>query len=89
MANLKLDLIENLNKKKYYDELELVRLAQEPNMNYEIKVTKMVSLLEKISILNAQIGLANQYFQDTPPVAAPENVPQPQGRVHQGQSHGE
>ena len=35
MANLKLDLINKLNNDKYYEELELVRLAQDPNTNYK------------------------------------------------------
>jgi hypothetical protein len=89
MANLKLDLLNKLRNDKYYDELELVRLAQEPNMNYEQKIKEMSYYLERLSILNAQMGLVEQYFQE--PVAA-QNVPvqnAPAGVVHQGQTHGE
>jgi hypothetical protein len=96
MANLKLDLLNELNNKKMYAELELVRLAQEPNMKYADKIDLMNDELEDLAIINAKIGLVNQYFQE--PVA-PEGVPAPppppqepvapQGKVHQGQSHGE
>jgi len=95
MANLKLDLLNKLNNDKYYEELELVRLAQDPNTNYKEKIEAMSYKLANLSLLNAQIGLVGQYFQE-PPQAAPANVPQgapvqqqPQGQVHQGQTHGE
>jgi len=88
MANLKLDLLNKLRNDKYYAELELVRLAQDPNMNYQEKINKMGSYLEKLSIQNAQMGLVEQYFQE--PVAQPQVVQNaPTGQVHQGQTHGE
>ena len=98
MANLKLDLINELNNKKMYTELELVRLAQEPNMKYKVKIDGMNAELEAIAMLNAKLGLVEEYFKE--PVApqgvpAPPPPPQeapaapPQGKVHQGQSHGE
>lgn len=88
MANLKLDLINKLNNDKYYEELELVRLAQDPNTNYKDKIDAMTYRLERLSILNAQLGLVGQYFQE--PVAEQAPVPQaPAGQVHQGQTHGE
>lgn len=91
MANLKADLLGKLNNDKYYEELELVRLAQDPNANYKEKVDDMAYRLANIALLNAQIGLVGQYFQD--PVQQPAPVQQPQGQqpqqVHQGQSHGE
>jgi hypothetical protein len=94
MANLKLDLKNKIGNEKFYDELELIRLAQEPNMNYAEKIDTMEQLLENIAIQNAQLGLIEQYFQE--PVAAPANVPQgapvqaaPAGQVHAGQTHGE
>jgi len=98
MANLKLDLINELNNKKMYAELELVRLAQEPNMNYRTKIDSMSLELETLAVLNAKLGLVEEYFKE--PVA-PEGVPappppppappaaEPQGKTHQGQSHGE
>jgi len=98
MPNLKLDLVNKLNNDKYYEELELVRLAQEPNMNYAEKIALMSDQLESLAILNAQLGLVNQYFQEPAPQAAPaEGVPAegapvvqaPKGQVHQGQTHGE
>lgn len=86
MANLKLDLLNKLNNEKYFDEMELVRLAGEPNMNYKDKVDQMSRKLFSIAMLNAQLTLVGQYFPEQPQV-----VPQsaPQGQVHQGQSHGE
>lgn len=93
MANLKLDLLNKLRNDKYYEELELVRLAQDPNTNYKEKIDAMSYRLANISLLNAQMGLAEQYFQE--PVAAPApqgNGPvtqQPAGNVHPGQTFGE
>jgi hypothetical protein len=96
MANLKLDLLNKLNNDKYYEELELVRLAADPNTNYKEKIDAMAFRLGSIAMLNAQVGLVAQYFQDPPQVApqqvAPEGVPvqaQPQGKVHPGQTHAE
>ena len=94
MANLKLDLLNKLRNDKYYAELELVRLAQDPNMNYAWKIDQMKDKLNEIALLNADLGLVEQYFQE--PAAAPANVPQgapvqaaPAGIVHPGQTHGE
>jgi hypothetical protein len=92
MGNLKLDLLNNLKNKKYYAEIELVRLAQEPNMNYESKIDNMIHLLGEITTINSNIGLAEQYFKE--PVAEQQGFTQGQplqqtGNVHQGQTHGE
>jgi len=97
MANLKLDLINKLNNEKFYAELELVRLAQEPNMSYRTKIDSMNLELENLALTNAKLGLVEQYFQEpaqqAAPAPAPEGQPQaapaPAGKVHQGQSHGE
>jgi len=97
MANLKVDLLTKLTEDKMYDELELVRLAQDPNCNYRDKIEQMSYRLASIATLNAQIGLVNGvYFQEpvAPPVVqqAPANAPAPnapQGVVHPGQTHGE
>jgi hypothetical protein len=97
MANLKLDLLNKLRNDKYYEELELVRLAQDPNTNYKEKIDAMSFRLSNLAMVNAQMGLVEQYFQEPaqqPPmqVPAPDGVPvqqQPQGKVHQGQTHGE
>jgi len=95
MANLKLDLLNKLRNDKYYEELELVRLAGDPNTNYKEKIDAMSFRLSNLAVLNAQMGLVEQYFQEPAPQAAPApdgQVPvqaQPQGKVHQGQTHGE
>lgn len=103
MANLKLDLINELNNKKMYAELELVRLAQEPNMKYSDKIDLMDVELEELALVNAKLGLVEQYFQEpVAPEGQPQAAPAPQqegpvapvaekpaGKVHQGQSHGE
>jgi len=90
MANLKLDLLNKLRNDKYYAELELVRLAQEPNMNYGDKISLMAHQLKELSQLNAQMGLAEQYFQEPVAEQQPQVVyQQPQGQVHAGQTHGE
>jgi len=70
MANLKLDLLNKLRNDKYYKEMELVRLAQEPNMCYEEKIDNMVVKLKQLHDLNGQMLLMEQYFQE--PEAAPQ-----------------
>jgi len=88
MANLKLDLVNKLNNDKYYEELELVRLAQDPNTNYKEKIDAMSYRLQNLALLNAQIGLVGQYFQEPAPQGEPVQEA-PKGQVHQGQTHGE
>lgn len=95
MANLKLDLLNKINNEKYFEEMELVRLAQEPNMHYKQKIEDMYIRLGNIALLNAEIGLVEQYFKEPtqqqpvmPQQGEPVSSP-PKGQVHQGQSHGE
>lgn len=94
MANVKQDLLNKIGIEKYYAELELGRLAADPNMNYQEKINSMTYLLERIAILNGQIGLANQYFPDAPvvqatPAPAAQGAPPAGGVVHPGQTFGE
>ena len=92
MANLKLDLQNKLQNDKYYEELELVRLAGDPNMVYKEKIDRMSRSLEKIALLNAELGLLQQYFQDPPAGTQQAPAPQPPAeapKTHQGQTHGE
>jgi len=97
MPNLKLDLLNYLKNEKFYEELELARLAQEPNMNYRDKVNQMSCKLEKIAVINAQVLLIEQQYFVEPVVPAegapvPQPVPQSVPTVevkHQGQTHGE
>ena len=77
MANLKLDLINKLNNDKFYSELELVRLAQEPNMNYKEKIELMNNQLEELALLNIKAGLIEEYFKE--PVPTSQGAPLPQG----------
>lgn len=96
MANLKLDLVNKLNNEKYYEEIELIRLAQDANTNYKEKIEEMSDILADIAIINAQIGLVEQYFQEPAQQKAPAPAgdgatapAQPQGNVQPGQSHAE
>jgi hypothetical protein len=96
MADLKFDLLSKLRTDKSFEELELVRLAQDPNMNYRDKIDSMAYRLERLAILNAQTGLVEQYFQAPPQVVpaqvTPEGTPvvqKPAGVVHPNQTHGE
>ena len=91
MSAISLRMSSWLGTEKYYAELELGRLAADPNMNYELKITEMSFKLERIAVLNGQIGLANQYFPEAQPAATPVATPpaQPAGVVHQGQTFGE
>ena len=82
MANIKLDLLNELRNDKNYEELELVRLAQDPNLNYRIKIECMKEVLKTISNINASIGLVDIYFREAP-------VNTQQSSVQQGQSHSE
>jgi hypothetical protein len=84
MSILKQDLLNQLNNDKYFKEKELARLAQDPNMNYKIKVDEMSELLKKISEIDLANQLVGKYFQDQP-----LSTPQVKQQVHQGQSHGE
>jgi hypothetical protein len=97
MANLKLDLLNKLRNDKYYEELELVRLAQDPNTHYKNKIEAMQVQLFQLAALNAEMGLVEQYFQE-PPQVAPQQVPvggapvaagQQPVKVQPGQTHGE
>ena len=88
MVNLKTDLINKIRVDKYFAEIELQRLAQDPNENYENKVLLMKNKLSEISLINSNLGLIEQYFIDTPAAQQPV-ANAPQGQAHQGQSHGE
>lgn len=88
MADLKQDLKNKLMTDKFYEETELQRLSGDPTMNYKQKIDEMAYKLANLSLLNAQLGLLEFYFQ--PPVAQAPPVPNaPQGQVHPGQSHSE
>ena len=84
MANLKADLLNELNNRKYYAEMELMRLAQAPDMNYKAKVDAIIGQLGLIASLNQEMALADGYFQ-TPEQQAPPAVavdqPLPEGNV--------
>ena len=96
-VNLKVDLFNQLGSQKYFAELELGRLAGDPNMNYKEKIDLMQKKLEQIALLNGEIALGNQYFPDPVPAveqaptqAATENPPvQPKVQTLPGQTHGE
>jgi len=91
MANLKQDLLNNLGNEKYYDEIELIRLAQDPNITYKDKIELMIKLLKNISSIDLSLQLVGKYFQEPqqkstqdPQMNAPiTNKPQP------GQTHAE
>lgn len=99
MANLKQDLLNNLGNEKYYDELELARLASEPNMKYKQKVEEMSTILKRIASLDLATQLIGKYFQDqateeqgpaTQPVQPQTQQQQAnQSQPHPGQTHGE
>lgn len=96
MANLKQDLLNNLGNDKYYTELELGRLAAEPNMTYKVKVDEMTVLLKKIAELDLATQLVGKYFPEQQQPVADQSAPeQPQAtapdqpQAHPGQTHGE
>ncbi len=63
MADLKIDLKNKLMNDKYFAEIELVRLAQEPAMNYKEKIDSMKKQLDEIVVLNGGMELIEVYFQ--------------------------
>jgi hypothetical protein len=99
MANLKVDLLNELRNQKMYAEIELIRLASDTAMNYKNKIGNISDVLKEIALLNQEIGLGEMYFQEQPvPQNAPAPVPaaqaeqsvtQPPVQAHPGQSHGE
>jgi len=94
MANLKQDLLNDLGNEKYYAELELARLAADPNMVYKDKIEEMADLLKSLAEVDLATQLVGKYFQEPPveqPAPAPEQpaVAPDAPQVHQGQSHGE
>ena len=95
MANLKQDLLNNLGSDKYYAELELGRLAAEPNMNYKVKVEEMTFLLKKIAEYDLATQLVGKYFPEQQPAAdqptpeKPQSSTPEQPKTHPGHSHGE
>jgi len=87
MANLKLDLLNKLKNEKYYSELEMIRLANEPNMNYKEKIDSLSDELENIVIIDAQTTLVEQYFKEPAPTTPDQKTEMKP--VHKGQTHGE
>jgi len=87
MANVKLvvDLLNKLSNDKMFEEMELVRLAQEPNMYYKEKIEQMSYRLSNIAMLNAQLALVGQYFPDQQQLQQQDRTNQ----LHPGQTHGE
>lgn len=85
MADLKTDLLQEVGRKKYLAEMELVRLANDGNINYEHKLKDLATLMGEIAVLNAQGELINQYFQEAQPEGGePEGEPvQPEGAPEQ------
>jgi hypothetical protein len=76
MANLKADLLNELRNQKYYAEMELLRLAQDPSMNYRKKILDIDIQLGSIALMNQKIGLAEGYFQNPEEAQPPvPNVP--------------
>jgi hypothetical protein len=97
MANLKQDLLNDFGNEKFYAELELVRLAQDPNMNYKDKVNTIKYLIDTISKVDLGVQLVGKYFpeQPAPEVVTEEKTKEPKSKEPEetkplpGQSHGE
>lgn len=87
MADLKQDLLGLVVNEKTYDELELARLASEPNMNYRLKISQMHEILKKIHTHNGAIDLINMYFSEQVPVTS--NASTPNANAAGAQSHSE
>lgn len=76
MANVKEDLLQKLSSDKYYAEIELVRLANDPNMNYADKINELSDIIGNIALINLKGDLTGQYFQEAPAEGEPEGEPE-------------
>jgi hypothetical protein len=79
--NLKNDLLDVIATKRQFKQAEFIRLANDPNTNYEDKVSHMLSLAEEIANCDLQVNVINFYFKDQQ-----ESAPAP---AQNGQSHRE
>jgi hypothetical protein len=77
--NLKEDLTDFIKREIRFAEIELVRLSQDSNTEYEEKLQSMGYQLEKIAVANGKLGAVNQYFVE------PQQPQQPQPQ--NGASH--
>lgn len=82
MANLKQDVLNNLGNKKYYTELELARLANDGNTNYENKVADISEILKELAKIDLATQMVDKYFQE-------QQTQEQQAAAPQGQSHAE
>lgn len=82
---LQTDLVNKLTNDKFYKEIELQRLASEPNMNYETKINEMLSIIELISIIDSKLALIEKYFGNRPE----KELTTPEANLPQGQTHAE
>ena len=95
MTNLKIDLLNELRNKKYYAEIELRRLAEQPlQMKYNDKLELIQEQLNVISTLESSIQLVEKIFVSPQSVQnvesdKPNNVVENASIPHVGQSHGE
>ena len=91
--NLKQDVLNHLGNEKYYNEVEVVRVANDPNMPYKEKVDRLSFLMGDLARIDLSLQLVGKYFQEPAqqqPVAnAPEQPKEPVAKAHPGQSHGE
>lgn len=89
MADLKQDLVNKINNDKYFAEVELVRLASEPNTNYKCKIDDMSKLLDEIALANIKIQLIENVYFKQQTTQTINSMPQQGGVIHNGQTHGE
>jgi hypothetical protein len=80
MANLKQDLLNELNNQKYYNEQELTRLYDDNSSSYKNKVNNILDVLQNIVLIDAKAQMVEFYFK--------EQVSQ-QVMPNNGQSHQE
>lgn len=80
-VNLKNDLLNKLTVDRQFKEVEFVRLANEPNMNYEDKINSMLFYAKEMATIDLQLNVINFYFKDqTQQTAQP--APAQNGQSH-------
>lgn len=56
LKNIKYDLIEDIRRDKYYDEIELIRLISDSSISYKNKISNIKKIIKEITLNDAMIS---------------------------------
>lgn len=74
MANIKTDLLQQVEQDRYFAEMDLIALVSNQTLSYKDKLEQIGEVIEKIALINSRKGIIEQYFQE-----APQGEGEPQG----------